>query len=31
MREKYFVLFGKLWFMVTVAVIDLLKLDIKEI
>ena len=31
MREKYFLFFGKHWFMVTVAIIDLLKLDIKEI
>ena len=31
MREKYFILFGKHWFMVTVSIIDLLKPDIKEI
>ena len=31
MRGKYSILFGKHWFMVTVTVIDLLKLDIKEI
>lgn len=31
MREKYFILFNKHWFIVTVSIIDLLKLDIKEI
>ena len=31
MRGKYSIFFGKHWFMVIVAVIDLLKLDIKEI
>ena len=31
MREKYIILFGKNWFIVTVSIIDLLKLGIKEI